>query len=86
MRFWLGGPRIFGIRPGISLGPEDVRAMRDTPSGKNRSVPRFIPIIMLWVAMVLVATFFHDAGASWVAAGLPTALVGVLGAWALMRF
>ena len=30
MRFWLSGPRIFGglVRPGVSFGPEDLRARR----------------------------------------------------------
>jgi hypothetical protein len=88
MRIWLSGPRFFGIHPSIGVDPDDARALKGPPSassGKNQSAPRLIPIIMLWIAMVLVAVFFHDAGASWVAAGLPTALVGVLGAWAFMR-
>jgi T5orf172 domain len=27
LRFWLAGPRVFGIRPGVSFGPEDFRRM-----------------------------------------------------------
>jgi hypothetical protein len=28
MRIWFSGPRIGGVRPGISLGPEDFRALK----------------------------------------------------------
>jgi hypothetical protein len=33
MRFWLSGPRVLGglVRPGISFGPEDIRA-RQVPT------------------------------------------------------
>ena len=33
MRFFFSGPRFFGIRPGISLGAEDLRRMSKPPSG-----------------------------------------------------
>ncbi|MDB5597254.1 MAG: hypothetical protein JWM36_4215 [Hyphomicrobiales bacterium] len=74
MRIWLSGPRFFRIHPSIGVDPDDARAMRGTPSassGKNQSAPRLIPIIMLWIAMVLVAVFFHDAGAPWVGCRTP---------------
>ena len=34
MRFYLGGPRIAGIRPGISFGPEDFKQKRGSPPRK----------------------------------------------------
>jgi hypothetical protein len=39
MRFWIGGPRLFGLRTGISFGPEDFARMHQrttqrAPSGK----------------------------------------------------
>ncbi len=30
MRFWIGGPRILGLRTGVSFGPTDFRARRQT--------------------------------------------------------
>lgn len=32
MRVWIGGPRIFGHRTGISLGPEDLRRLKTASS------------------------------------------------------
>lgn len=33
MRFWVGGPRIFGLRTGVSFGPGDFAPRRAAPRG-----------------------------------------------------
>jgi len=33
MRFWFSGPRIFGVRPGVSFSPDDLRRRASGPSG-----------------------------------------------------
>lgn len=39
MRFWFGGPRIMGVRPGVIFGPEDFRAFRDPEKASPSSSP-----------------------------------------------
>jgi hypothetical protein len=43
MRFWFSGPRMFNglVRPGVSFGPEDLRARR-VPATTPVNVPQHI--------------------------------------------
>jgi T5orf172 domain len=50
MRFWLGGPRVMGVRNGLSFGPEDFRRFAQTPpsralAGRGRMEGGFIYVI-----------------------------------------
>jgi hypothetical protein len=48
MRFWFSGPRIFGIRSGISLGREDFRARSrssTTTSGAEPNSDKFVYVV-----------------------------------------
>jgi hypothetical protein len=40
MRFWFSGPRLFSglVRPGISFGPEDLRARRVKATRRERAM------------------------------------------------
>ena len=61
MRIWFSGPRIFGIRPGISIGPEDFRRAGKMSKTESR------------VFVVLVAgTFIAVMSAGiWIASSMP---------------
>lgn len=46
MRFWLGGPRLAGLRTGMSFGPEDFRRInRSAPAAANGMTGGFIYVI-----------------------------------------
>ena len=42
MRFWLSGPRLFSglVRPGVSFGPEDLRARRTAATQRELAQPK----------------------------------------------
>ena len=45
MRFWFSGPRVFGVRSGISLGPEDFRQRGPKPGAREPISGAFVYVI-----------------------------------------
>ena len=65
MRFWISGPRILGLRPGVSFGQEDFAALAH---GKAPLIFRVIGVMMflaalpplavaLWILWVIVSSW-----------------------------
>ena len=48
MRIWASGPRVFGIRPGISVGREDVRLLREL---KQVVVGAIWFVVIVWLLL-----------------------------------
>jgi hypothetical protein len=84
MRFWISGPRMFSglVRPGVSFGPEDLRARRvqaihleiARKAERQRPVrPSIAGFIVRAIVAVPIAAF--TIGAFWIAAMLFSALI-----------
>ena len=52
MRFWISGPRILGLRPGVSFGQEDFAALAH---GKVPLIFRVIGVLMFYAALLALA-------------------------------
>ena len=80
MRFWLSGPRLFSglVRPGVSFGPEDLRARRVPATARKaeRQRPARPSIAgFIFRALVAVPIAIFTLGCFWIAAMLLSALI-----------
>ena len=84
MRFWFSGPRILGglMRPGVSFGPEDLRARRvpatalDLARKAERQRPARPSIAgFIFRALVAVPIAIFTLGCFWFAAMILSALI-----------
>jgi cytochrome b subunit of formate dehydrogenase len=58
MRFWVGGPRILGLRTGVSFGPEDFRQV--SRYRRSTRIPQWIKIFLA-IIIAFIWCFFYCA-------------------------
>jgi fatty acid desaturase len=87
MRFWFSGPRIFGVRPGVSFGREDFKRFGQKPAARRADGSALLAAAT-WTAVIIVPSvlfqlaLFRFAFADLV---IPNAIVGAIVFWCAYR-